>query len=47
MKLNVVYSNFSQSYSQNFGGDNLKYSLLLCGRKLALEAEIYCNNILN
>ena len=47
MILNMVYSNFSQTYSQNIGGDNLKYDFLVCARKLALDAEICCNNILN
>jgi len=34
MKLNIVYSNFSQSYSHNTRGDNLNYDLPVCARKL-------------
>jgi len=47
MILNILYSNFGQSYSQNIGGDNLKYDFLVCGTKLNLDAELYCTNILN
>jgi hypothetical protein len=47
MKLNIVYLNFIRSYLQNICSDNLNYIFLVCGRKLTLEDEIYCNNILN